>query len=344
MKDLLSTSLRRRDGVLEILDQQKLPHEAQWLKVDGPDTMVAMVKALKVRGAPLIGIASSLTLAHWAQEKQSLHEFMKVAERLKAARPTAVNLMNNIDSLVQVARETSVSPEALLEKADDLYQEDVDLCLKMGETGAAVIQPRERILTHCNTGGLATVGRGTALGVIATAAAQDKSPFVYVDETRPLLQGGRLTAWELEQQQIPYEILCDNMAGFLMAQKKVDRIFVGADRIACNGDFANKIGTYSLAVLARYHQVPFYVVAPQTTIDPQCRNGDDIPIEIRSASEVKGVAGSFGSVQWAPEKAEVYNPAFDVTPAHLVTGFIIDEHLFQGPEASQELNSYILKK
>lgn len=231
--------------------------------------------------------------------------------------------MNNLDRMKQaLAQEDFVV--ALSHEALRLVEEDRQLCDSIAEAGSALVKPGSRLLTHCNTGGLATAGVGTALGVIARAHQQGKVASVWVDETRPLLQGGRLTAWELGELAIPYRLITDSMAASLMASGQVDAIWVGADRIAANGDVANKIGTYSLAVLAHYHQIPFYVAAPYTTLDRQCASGRDIPVEQRAASEVTGVAGSFGSVQWAPEAAAVYNPAFDVTPAALISGWVLD--------------------
>jgi len=234
-----------------------------------------------------------------------------------------VNLMNNLDRMKQALAQknfvTALSFEALR-----LVEEDKALCNSIAKAGNALIKSGSRLLTHCNTGGLATAGVGTALGVIALAHQQGKVANVWVDETRPLLQGGRLTAWELGELGVPYQLICDSMAASLMAQQQVDAVWVGADRIAANGDVANKIGTYSLAVLAHYHRIPFYVAAPHTTLDSQCPDGAAIPIEQRDAREVTGVAGSFGDVQWAPENASVYNPAFDVTPAALISGWILD--------------------
>ncbi|MBY0316143.1 MAG: S-methyl-5-thioribose-1-phosphate isomerase, partial [Bdellovibrionales bacterium] len=209
-----------------------------------------------------------------------------------------------------------------------IFAEDVQLCQEMAKVAAEKIQPGDRILTHCNTGALATAGRGTALGAITLAHQQDKKIHVYVDETRPLLQGGRLTSWELAKAKVPYTLICDNMAGALMSMGKVDKIFVGTDRIAANGDFANKVGTYSLAVLAKYHNISMYVVAPSTTVDVRCPSGKEIPIEERKASEVRGVEGHFGAVQWAQESTPVFNPAFDVTPVDLITGMIIDDKYY----------------
>ena len=235
--------------------------------------------------------------------------------------------MNNLDSMIAALQQADFK-NAAITCAEQLFAEDVALCLSMAKHGAALVQPGEQLLTHCNTGGLATAGVGTALGVINLAHQQGKNIRVWVDETRPLLQGGRLTAWECQQLGIPYQLICDNMAAMLMARGQVDRIFVGSDRIAANGDFANKVGTYSLAVLAHYHKVPFYVVAPHTTVDLACPDGSAIPIEQRHGDEVRGVSGAFGSAIWAPELAQVFNPAFDVTPAQLVTGWVLDSGVY----------------
>ena len=229
-----------------------------------------------------------------------------------------MNLMNYLDQMLE-AIEQGADNIAISIMAEALFDEDVALCKLMANHGAALVPDKAKILTHCNTGGLATVGMGTAIGVIKAAHEQKKQIHVWVDETRPLLQGGRLTAWDMQQAGIPYQIICDNMAAMLMGKNEVDMILVGADRIAINGDFANKIGTYSLAVLAKHHGVPFYVVAPHTTVDKLCADGDAIPIEQRAADEVRGVSGNFGNCQWTPTDAPVFNPAFDVTPAYLVT-------------------------
>jgi len=217
---------------------------------------------------------------------------------------------------------------ALAERAAELFAEDRALCLRMAERGADLLQSGDRILTHCNTGALATAGVGTAIGALAVAKQRGVTLHVYVDETRPLLQGGRLTAWEMADLGISYQLIADSMAASLMAAGKVDKVMVGADRICANGDFANKVGTYMLAVIAHYHQVPFYVVAPYTTVDPACATGAEIPIEQRDAAEIRGVSGAFGDAVWAPENAPVWNPAFDVTPAKLVTAWVLDTGTF----------------
>lgn len=323
MQTLSTTSLQVRDNQLWILDQQALPQQKIWCPTPDVATLVGHIKALRVRGAPLIGLSASLLLALLAENGMAQAELATSLEVLQAARPTAVNLMNNLDRMkLALAQPDFVS--ALSAEAFRLVEEDKALCDSIALAGSALITPGSRLLTHCNTGGLATAGVGTALGVIARGWQQGLVSSVWVDETRPLLQGGRLTAWELGELGVPYHLICDSMAASLMAQNRVDAIWVGADRIAANGDVANKIGTYSLAVLAHYHNVPFYVAAPHTTLDRACPDGSAIPIEQRAASEVTGVAGSFGEVEWAPENAQVYNPAFDVTPASLISGWVLD--------------------
>ncbi|MDI3412563.1 MULTISPECIES: S-methyl-5-thioribose-1-phosphate isomerase [Pantoea] len=323
MQTFQTTSLQVRNNQLWILDQQALPQQKNWLPAHSVAQLVEHIHALRVRGAPLIGLSASLLLALLAEQGETREQLVQSLEILRAARPTAVNLMNNLDrmkqALEQPDRVTSLAEEALR-----LVQEDKQLCDRIAEAGNSLVKPGSQLLTHCNTGGLATAGVGTALGVIARAHQEGKVRNVWVDETRPLLQGGRLTAWELGELGVPYQLITDSMAASLMAAGNVDAIWVGADRIAANGDVANKIGTYSLAVLAHYHGIPFYVAAPHTTLDRLCPTGAAIPIEQRAASEVTGVSGSFGSVQWAPEEAQVYNPAFDVTPAALISGWVLD--------------------
>lgn len=323
MQTLQTTSLRVSENQLFILDQQALPQASRWLEANSVESLVGHIHALRVRGAPLIGLSASLLLALLAERGLTRDALLQALETLRASRPTAVNLMNNLDRMKLALAEEDFVP-ALVTEALRLIEEDKQLCESIAVAGSELVKPGSRLLTHCNTGGLATAGVGTAIGVIHRAHQQGKITNVWVDETRPLLQGGRLTAWELGELGVPYQLITDSMAASLMAKGEVDAVWVGADRIAANGDVANKIGTYSLAVLAKYHGIPFYVAAPQTTLDSQCPNGDAIPIEQRAASEVTGVAGSFGSVQWAPEDAKVYNPAFDVTPAALISGWVLD--------------------
>ncbi|HPI40991.1 MAG TPA: S-methyl-5-thioribose-1-phosphate isomerase [Pseudobdellovibrionaceae bacterium] len=323
--ELKGLSLRLLQGRLSILDQRHLPFKETWVEIQSLEHMVELIKGLAIRGAPLIGVSAALALAQLGSKVQSEEEFFHIYTELRNSRPTAVNLMNALDEMKKSAQEflsqkkSNLSQDqkwadVLWKQALKLYNEDIQLCENMADKGSLLIQDGDQILTHCNTGGLATVGRGTALGVIHKAHTQNKKIHVWVDETRPLFQGSRLTAWELNHLRIPHTLICDNMAASLMAQGKVHKIFVGADRIARNGDAANKIGTYSLAVLAKYHQIPFYVVAPQTTLDPHCATGKDIPIELRDSSEVLLDRGS-------PETA-TYNPAFDVTPNSLITQII----------------------
>ncbi|TQI79044.1 methylthioribose-1-phosphate isomerase [Serratia fonticola] len=323
MQSLNTTSLNLQENRLRILDQQALPQEKRWLPCDNVEQLVEHIRALRVRGAPLIGLSASLLLALLAEQGLPRAELEQALETLRAARPTAVNLMNNLDRM----KHALAQPDwvaAMAEEALHLVDEDRILCDRIANNGAEWIKPGSRLLTHCNTGGLATAGIGTAIGVLLRAHQQGKITQVWVDETRPLLQGGRLTAWELGELGIPYRLICDSMAASLMAAGQVDAVWVGADRIAANGDVANKIGTYSLAVLAHYHRIPFYVAAPHTTHDRHCPDGAAIPIEQRAAAEVTGVSGSFGSCQWAPANAPAYNPAFDVTPAALISAWVLD--------------------
>jgi len=334
MQDLLATSLRYQNGQLYVLDQRLLPAEENWQICESVDDLIALIQGLAIRGAPLIGIAAALWVGHRAEQGADCEQLTQLIAKLRASRPTAVNLMNYLDRL-QAKVTAGAHGKNISDEAVAIFQEDVNLCSAMSAHGAALVKPQARILTHCNTGSLATAGVGTAVGVITTAHQQGKKISVWVDETRPLLQGGRLTSWELEKAGVPYQLICDNMAGSLMAAGQIDMIFVGADRIVANGDFANKVGTYALAVMAHYHAIPFYVVAPVTTIDLQCSRGEDIPIEQRNAQEVRGVSGSFGECSWAPKDAPVYNPAFDVTPASLVTGWVLDSGVLSQDEVRQ---------
>ena len=319
MMDLNSTALKIEKGRLYVLDQTQLPHREEWLPSNTPDHMIRIIKNLSVRGAPLIGVAAALQLGMLAESHCTKEEYEKALEALNAARPTAVNLMH------AMARMRNAPKPA--EEAIRIFQEDIKLSQRISEHGASVIADGDRVLTHCNTGGLATAGLGTALGAILKAHSSGKKLHVFVDETRPLLQGGRLTTWELGRAGVPFTLICDNMAGFAMQKGQVDKVMVGADRIARNGDFANKVGTYSLAVLCKHHKIPFYVVAPRTTVDWECATGNDIEIEQRQGSEVRG--------SWAPPQAHVWNPAFDVTPAGLVTGWILDHGIFNQTQISQ---------
>ncbi len=334
---LNSSAIRYNHGELSILNQQKLPMEEEWISVESPEQMVEDIVSLKVRGAPLVGIAAILSLAQLAEQGESIDTIEHAADILKNSRPTVVNLSNCINRVLMAMRSSLDTHGAVLHAVEEIFHEDVALCQAIGLAGAALIQEGERILTYSNTGSLATAGIGTALGVIKTAHQQGKKIHVYVCETRPLLQGGRLTAWELEQNGIPYTLICDNMAASLMKNGKIDRVLVGAARIAVNRDFANRIGTYAIAVLAHHHNIPFHVAAPYTTVDPHCSNGDSIKIEERSPIEVRGTSGSFGSIVWSPINASVINPAVDVTPASLVTSYILDKGNISADEVNEHL-------
>lgn len=329
MIDLVSMGIQLRGGVLTLLDQQMLPGEERWIECRSLETMTGAIQSLKVRGAPAIGIAAVLFLASHTLEGARREDVMTMSAALRVSRPTAVNLMNYLDRIDRLLAEPGESwRNRLCGEAQSIFEEDVALCESIARNGAALLPRRAQVLTHCNTGGLATAGRGTALGVITRAHEEGREIHVWVDETRPLLQGARLTAWELGKSGIPHTLICDNAAGMLMQAGRVDCVLVGADRIAMNGDFANKIGTYSLAVLARHHGIPFYVAAPETTLDIQCANGAAIPIEERRAEEVRGLPGHLRQPASAPAAGSgvtpVFNPAFDVTPAALVNGWIFD--------------------
>jgi methylthioribose-1-phosphate isomerase len=315
-------AIRYDKGSIWVLDQQALPLEEIWHPCHSIDDMCHMIKTLKVRGAPLIGIAAVLALMQKVHQGGTVESIREAAKVLEATRPTAVNLRNYMQTILNNLTDDTGS---VLDVGQSLFHEDVALCENIANHGIDLIPNEARLMTYCNTGGLATAGLGTALGVIKRAHQSGKVKHVFPCETRPLLQGGRLTAWELETAKIPYTLICDNMAAMVMAQGKVDAILVGADRIARNGDVANKIGTYSLAVLANYHNIPFYVVAPYTTLDPDCATGEDIVIELRAGDEIKG---ALGKIVWAPSNAQVYNPSFDVTPAKLITRYILDEGIF----------------
>ncbi len=318
MSKLISMGLRYDGdaGTLAILDQSRLPGTAVWLDGAEPAAMVDHIVALRVRGAPMIGVCAALSLACMETRGASTSTLREAGAALRRARPTAVNLASAVDRVLGV-----LATGPLRAEAEAVFREDVALCAAMADAGAPLLPEGARVLTHCNTGGLATAGVGTALGVIRRAHEAGRVRQVWVDETRPLLQGGRLTAWELGTLGIPYAIVADAAAGLLMARGLVDAVVLGADRIAANGDAANKIGTYGLAVLARHHGVPFYVVAPTSTVDPATPDGAAIPIEERDPAELRG---GVGTAAWAPEGAPAFNPAFDVTPAALISAWVLD--------------------
>lgn len=327
-----------RNGAVAVLDQRLLPHRTRYLHCRNVEQLARAIESLAVRGAPLIGIAGAygLTLGVWRSNPGSVdRDFQRAKERIARTRPTAVNLFWALDRMERRLQSLLASggegiSRKLLAEARRIHAEDADLCSAIGRHGAGLIKRGSAVLTHCNTGALATGGIGTALGIIATAWRRGRVRMVYVDETRPLLQGARLTMWELGKLGIPATLICDNMAAGLMAAGRVDCVIVGADRIANNGDFANKTGTYGLAVLARHHRVPFYVAAPTSTVDLAIRDRSGIPIEHRREQEVISIQGC----QIAGMGASAYNPAFDVTPAKLVTALVTERGIARHPFGS----------
>ena len=281
--------------------------------------MIHHIQRLAVRGAPLIGVASALCLARFSEDGAGAAALREASSMLREARPTAVNLAWAMDRMDRIMAQGG-DAGALVREAEAIFAEDVVLCESLARHGVGLLAAGEAVLTHCNSGGLATAGIGTALGVIRRGFEQGRVRHVFVDETRPLLQGARLTAWELGKLEIPHTLITDGMAAILLRDGLAQRVLVGADRIAANGDFANKVGTYGLAVQARFHGVPFHPVAPYSTVDPMCPDGAAIPIEMRNGGEVRG----FRDQRWAPKSSAVFNPAFDVTPVDLVTSLVLD--------------------
>ena len=315
---------------LMIIDQTRLPQHEIYLELADVHQVAEAIKSLKVRGAPAIGVAAAYGIALGAQqiETHDLEEFRKaykiVSDEIAATRPTARNLFMAVERMaaaVDKATDVIGAKEALAAEAENIHEGEITSTWMIAQNGAALIKDGDTILTHCNTGPLATTGSGTALGVIIQAFHQGKNIEVLATETRPLCQGARLTAWELKREHVPFRLITDSMAGHFMKEARVDMIVVGADRIARNGDTANKIGTYSIAVLAHENGVPFYIAAPSTTFDDRIATGEEIVIEERSPDEVTHLYGK----RTAPEGIEVCNPAFDVTPARYITGFITEK-------------------
>jgi methylthioribose-1-phosphate isomerase len=334
------------DGVLEIIDQRRLPAEFVKLKIRSVEQLHEAIRTLAVRGAPAIGVAAAygpVLALQWLTGRPSvpeaLNEVLKACDYLASSRPTAVNLFWALDRIRAKANEVAEDPQttvrglhaALLAEANAIYQEDVEMCRQIGENGEHLIRNGFGVLTHCNAGALATAGQGTALSVLFEAHARGRQFEVYADETRPLLQGSRLTAWELQQAGIKVTVICDDMAGFLMKQGRIQAVIAGADRIAANGDTANKIGTYSLSILAKHHHIPFYIAAPSSTFDLGIESGAEIPIEQRDPGEVIRCA----DVQTAPEGVDVYNPAFDVTNGKDITAIITEKGVIEKPNTER---------
>lgn len=337
-------TMRFEGGALHLIDQRVLPLRFETIVCRNAAETADAIRSMVVRGAPAIGCAAAFGIALEAQLASgqmrpifdaTLDEAFNV---LAASRPTAVNLfwalarMRNVIAQAQDMASDLIADQ-LVEEAHAIYSADLKANRAMGAHGAALLKDQARVLTHCNAGALATAGHGTALGVIRSAVEAGKKISVIADETRPFLQGARLTAWEMVQEQIPVTLISDNMSGHLMARGEVDAVIVGADRIAANGDVANKIGTYMVAVLAARHQIPFYVAAPVSTFDAETETGALIPIEERAADEVMG----YGETRWAPEGVRVANPAFDVTPADLIAAIITEHGVIARPDRAKVL-------
>ncbi len=325
-------TLHWNGSAIEMIDQRILPHHIEYITCDSARSVANAIRDMVVRGAPAIGVAAAYGVALEAilRKNEAANVFSTSLEEgfraLAASRPTAVNLFWALDRMRQLwkTHQNKSQPELadiFLETAHEILEQDVRINRAMGEFGASLLPDGSRVLTHCNAGALATAGHGTALGVFRSAVEAGKRISVFADETRPFLQGARLTAWEMVQENIPVTLITDNMSGHLMSRGEIDAIVVGTDRVAANGDVANKIGTYMVAVLAKRHNIPFYVACPLSTIDLSLATGDEIPIEERPVDEVKG----FGDCHWAPEGVSIRNPAFDVTPAELVTALITEK-------------------
>jgi len=323
---------------VRILDQRRLPHEVRYIDCREASDVATAIRSMAIRGAPAIGVAAAMGIAVGARKARAKEPeaFRKavgrICEEMAKTRPTAVNLFWAIDRMKEVLEQLhSFSIDEMRSRLEQeafrIFEEDVEVNRRIGENGSVLIHEGDRVLTHCNAGALATAGHGTALGVIQSAWAEGKRFHVFVDETRPLFQGSRLTAWELSQEKIPFTVLTDSMAGWLMKNGEVSLVLVGADRICLNGDTANKIGTYSLAVLANYHRIPFYVAAPTSTLDSSLACGIEVPIEERSSQEVTHPGGK----QVTPKGVKVRNPAFDVTPHSLIQAIITEKKIVRKP-------------
>ncbi|MFQ5602272.1 MAG: S-methyl-5-thioribose-1-phosphate isomerase [bacterium] len=332
------TTIEWAENKVRMIDQTRLPQDLIYLEIDDVEVLAEAIKSLRVRGAPAIGIAGALGVvlgvrAFSGEDKRNFFTALhRTADYLKKTRPTAVNLSWAIARMIKVGEENQhltvpQIKDRLLKEALSIWQEDREICRRLGKNGATLIHDGFNILTHCNTGALATADFGTALGAVFTAHAEGKSVHVFADETRPLLQGARLNVWELMHEGIDVTLITDSTAAFVMQQNKIDCVILGADRIASNGDTANKIGTYSVAVSAEKHGVPFYVAAPYSTIDFDIENGSQIPIEERAAEEI---TEGFGR-RTAPPNTKVYSPAFDITPHEMITAIITEEGVIRPP-------------
>lgn len=332
------SSLKWHDGYLRLLDQRLLPHQQRYLDLKSVNEVASAIREMVVRGAPAIGVAAAygMVLAVPKNRTNSLQEAQTTLQNssqvLVASRPTAVNLSWAVQRMLKAAFEPGLRTVAnlrdrLLQEANEIAEEDVRTNRLIAQNAFPLVPDPANFIHHCNTGGLATVDYGTALGIIRFAHEQGKQVYVYVDETRPRLQGAQLTAWELNQLGIPHSVIVDGASGFLMQTRTIDLVTVGCDRVAINGDFANKIGTYNLAIVAKVHGIPFYVAAPTSTIDPNTKTGMDIPIEERDAIEIRQI----GAETILPQQSAVYNPAFDITPASYITAYITEAGIAYPP-------------
>jgi len=338
-------TMRWLDGKFQMIDQRILPNKFEYITYDSAESVAEGIRTMVVRGAPAIGCAAAFGIAlegiklHRDRNNDYLEKFQKAFKVLAESRPTAVNLFWALEKMQRLLNENitlsleELSKKLLLE-AIDIMEGDISINKAMGAYGAELLKDGDTVLTHCNAGALATAGHGTALGVIRSAVQQGKKINVIADETRPFLQGARLTSWELIQDNIPVTLITDNMSGYLMSKGEINAIVVGTDRVAANGDVANKIGTYMVAVLAKKHNIPFYVACPISTIDMSCESGDLIPIEERESNEVTGYRDN----QWAAKGVKVRNPSFDVTPAELVTALITEKGLIYNPNKTSLFN------
>ena len=326
------------EGHVELIDQTLLPMEFRYVQCSTIEDVWEAIKVLRVRGAPAIGIAAAMGLVLGLRDCQasdsagSMQALQRAKEYLETSRPTAVNLFWALERMQRAAEQNADLPlsalkERLLQEAKAILEEDRQTCRAIGKNGAELLRDGDTVLTHCNAGGLATADYGTALAMLFAASEAGKEISAYVDETRPLLQGARLTTWELQMAHIPVTLICDNAAARVMREGSVDCVVVGADRIAANGDTANKIGTYGLSVLARHHGIPFYVAAPISTFDMKLTDGSGIPIEQRDPEEIT----RWGGIQIGPDGIAVYNPAFDVTPAENITAIITEKGIVRHP-------------
>jgi methylthioribose-1-phosphate isomerase len=323
-------SLQFQDGLLSYINQTLLPFEIQYIVTDDYIRIAESIERLEIRGAPLIGIAAAYAIALSQKKRCSKREFNHACERLRKTRPTAVNLFWAIQKMISCFESFDGTEEAyskLIDQANAIFNEDVERCDNIAKNGLAIFDSKKTVITHCNTGRLVSAGGGTALYVIEEAFRNNLVEKVFVDETRPLLQGARLTVFELDALGIPYNLISDSMAGEAIRSHSIDLAITGADRIVKNGDTANKIGTFMLALACNYHKIPFYIAAPENTIDRALINGSLIPIEERDRNEVLSIKGANITLPGAP----VYNPSFDVTPAELITGIITEKQLYRYP-------------